>query len=109
MELNHSPFPKAIFRAYDIRGKLACFTPLWSGTAHALAKQFKDAGQSELVIGYDARLSSPFYAQILTQVCGEEGLSVTEIGCCSSPQMYYLARNYSGNGIMVTASHNQNR
>ncbi|EXB69844.1 phosphomannomutase/phosphoglucomutase [Acinetobacter sp. 230853] len=107
MELNHSPFPKAIFRAYDIRGKLACFTPaVVRATAHALAKQFKEAGQSELVIGYDARLSSPFYAQILTQVCGEEGLSVTEIGCCSSPQMYYLARNYSGNGIMVTASHN---
>ena len=100
-------FPKAIFRAYDIRGALSVFTPaIVRATAQALAEQFKQSGQQQLVLGYDARLSSPFYAQIIAEVCQQAGLSVIELGCCSSPQMYYLARNYGGNGIMVTASHN---
>lgn len=100
-------FPFYIFRAYDIRGKISVLTPeLVQAIAQGLVQQYQQAGQTELVIGYDARLSSPFYAQLIAQVCRNHGLAVTELGCCSSPLMYYIARDFSGNGIMVTASHN---
>ena len=100
-------FPLNIFRAYDIRGKLSNLTPnIICSIAHALALHYKNAGQNQVVIGYDARLSSPHYAEIIQHVLQQQGLQVTNIGCCSSPMMYYIARDFGGNGIMVTASHN---
>lgn len=100
-------FPLNIFRAYDIRGKLSNLTPnIICSIAHALALHYKNAGQNQVVVGYDARLSSPHYAEIIQHVLQQQGLQVTNIGCCSSPMMYYIARDFGGNGIMVTASHN---
>ncbi|WP_038343328.1 phosphomannomutase/phosphoglucomutase [Acinetobacter sp. A47] len=100
-------FPLNIFRAYDIRGKLSNLTPdIICSIAHALALQYKNAGQNQVVIGYDARLTSPYYAEIIQQVFQQQGFQVTQIGCCSTPMMYYIARDFGGNGIMVTASHN---
>ena len=100
-------FPLNIFRAYDIRGKLSNLTPnIICSIAHALALQYKNAGQNQVVVGYDARLTSPHYAEIIQHALQQEGLQVTSIGCCSSPMMYYIARDFGGNGIMVTASHN---
>lgn len=107
MNIQQEIFPRHIFRAYDIRGKV---TQLGSRTiqaiAHGLAQQFKLCGQRRIVLGYDARLTSPSYAQIIKQVLSSYGFEVTEIGCCSTPQMYFAARSTDGNGIMVTASHN---
>ena len=86
-------FPLHIFRAYDIRGKLTVFTPqVVAAIAYALAEQYSLAGQSKVVIGYDARLSSPQYAAILATIFEKQGLDVTDIGCCSSPMMYFMAR-----------------
>ncbi len=100
-------FPLNIFRAYDIRGKLSNLTPnIICSIAHALAQQYIHAEQTHVVIGYDARLTSPGYANIIQKVLEQQGLNVTNIGCCSSPMMYYIARDFGGNGIMVTASHN---
>ena len=100
-------FPLNIFRAYDIRGKLSNLTPdIICSIAYALAQQYKYAEQTQIVIGYDARLTSPGYANIIQKVLEQQGLNVTNIGCCSSPMMYYIARDFGGNGIMVTASHN---
>lgn len=100
-------FPLNIFRAYDIRGKLSNLTPnIICSIAHALAQQYIHAEQTHVVIGYDARLTSPRYANIIQKVLEQQGLNVTNIGCCSSPMMYYIARDFGGNGIMVTASHN---
>lgn len=100
-------FPLSIFRAYDIRGKLSNLTPtIIRSIAHALAFQYKKYGQHQIVIGYDARLTSPTYADILQHILEKQGFEVTNIGCCSSPMMYYIARDFGGNGIMVTASHN---
>nr|WP_277604191.1 MULTISPECIES: phosphomannomutase/phosphoglucomutase [unclassified Acinetobacter] len=96
-----------IFRAYDIRGKLSNLTPnIICSIAYALASQYKNAEQTHVVIGYDARLTSPTYAHILQHIFEQQGLQVTNIGCCSSPMMYYIARDFGGNGVMVTASHN---
>ena len=100
-------FPLHIFRAYDIRGKLTVFTPkVVTAIAYALSRHYLEAGQKKLVVGYDARLSSPQYAAILTSVFESQGLDVIDLGCCSSPMMYFMARQTNGNGVMVTASHN---
>ena len=103
----YNNFPIHIFRAYDIRGKVSLLNAeMVQAIAHGLAQQYIRAGQTQLVIGYDARLSSPSYAHIIFEVCAEYQLKATIIGCCSSPMLYYIARQYAGNGIMVTASHN---
>ena len=103
----YNNFPIHIFRAYDIRGKVSLLNAeMVQAIAHGLAQQYIRAGQSQLVIGYDARLTSPSYAQIIQTVCQQHQLHTVLIGCCSSPMLYYIARQYGGNGIMVTASHN---
>ena len=62
-------FPLNIFRAYDIRGKLSNLTPdIICSIAYALAQQYKYAEQTQIVIGYDARLTSPSYANIIQKV-----------------------------------------
>ena len=100
-------FPQHIFRAYDIRGKVEHLDPrVVCAIAYGLAQQFKQQQQSEIVIGYDARLTSPYYAHLVAEMFHQQGFSVTEIGCCATPQMYFAARQTHGNGIMVTASHN---
>lgn len=100
-------FPFQIFRAYDIRGKVDVMQPeIIQGIAQALANQFLENGQFQITLGYDARLTSPYFAHIIKQVFQEKQIQVIEIGCCSTPQLYFAARNSDGNGIMVTASHN---
>lgn len=100
-------FPKQIFRAYDIRGHLDVFTPsVVQAIASGLAQQYQQAGQKVVALGYDARLSSPSYALLLKERLEAAGLNVIEVGCCSSPMLYFIARQFRGNGIMVTASHN---
>ncbi len=107
MNTSQSQFPFHIFRAYDIRGKVESMSlDLIQGIAYALAQHYKQAGQKQISLGYDARLSSPGYADLMCQVLSQEGLSVVDVGCCSTPQLYFAARKTQGNGIMVTASHN---
>ena len=106
MNIKHT-FPLNIFRAYDIRGQLSNLTPdVIHSIAYALVAQYKDAEQNRIIIGYDARLTSPYYAAIIQHIFEQQGFEVTNIGCCSSPMMYYIARDFDGNGIMITASHN---
>ena len=68
-------FPMHIFRAYDIRGKISHLNAdLVHSIARGLVKQYRNAGQHTLAIGYDARLTSPSYAKIIQQVCVEAGI-----------------------------------
>jgi phosphomannomutase/phosphoglucomutase len=107
MNFKNKKFPLQIFRAYDIRGKISLLTPeIVQATAYGLVEQYHKAGQTQLAIGYDARLTSPQYAEIIRRVCEEKGLHATIIGCCSTPLLYFIARQFGGNGIMLTASHN---
>ena len=92
-----------IFRAYDIRGRL---TPqMVEAIAHAFVLHLNQNNIKHLVLGYDARLSSPQYAYILQTILEKAGIEVEALGCCSTPMMYFSAQK-QGNGIMVTASHN---
>ena len=96
-----------IFRAYDIRGKVSLLgAGIIDAIAHGLAQQYQAAGQTRVAIGYDARISSPAFADIIARIFKDYSLEATIIGCCSSPMLYFTARQFDGNGIMVTASHN---
>ena len=107
MNIQQPIFPWQVFRAYDIRGKITFLTPeLVEAVAYGLVCQYQQAAQTTVVIGYDARLSSPAYAQIIQTIFEKQGFNVVNVGCCSSPMLYYSARQFAGNGIMVTASHN---
>ena len=107
MDTPLTSFPLQIYRAYDIRGKVSVLTPhvVWA-TACALAKDYLDAGEKTISLGYDARLTSPYYAAIMADVFQQHGLVVKEVGCCSSPMLYFMSRLSAGNGVMITASHN---
>ena len=101
------PFPMHIFRAYDIRGKVSLLgAGIIDAIAHGLAQQYQAAGQTRVAIGYDARISSPAFADTIARIFKDYSLEATIIGCCSSPMLYFTARQFDGNGIMVTASHN---
>lgn len=103
----HSRVTTAIFRAYDIRGDLKQLTPsVVARIGQGFAQFYQHAQQQQIVIGYDARLSSPHYARIVQQCLTDAGFETILIGQCSTPMLYCIAKQYQGNGIMVTASHN---
>ena len=99
--------PRKIFRAYDIRGNVTLLTAeLVRQIALALASHYILANQKQVVLGFDARLDSERYSQMIAEVLQHAGLEVISIGCVSSPLLYFAALKYAGNGVMVTASHN---
>ena len=106
--LENTWLERKIFRAYDIRGHLKILTPtLITEIGFALAKMLIEANQKKVTVGFDARLTSADYAQRMIQAFLQSGLDVIEIGCVSSPVLYFAAGQYSsGNGVMITASHN---
>lgn len=96
-----------LFRAYDVRGPVSELTEdLVSRIGRALGKLLRDLGQNQLVLGYDARLTSPAYAEVLAESFKVSGLTVHELGLVPTPLMHFSSRAHQNNGVMVTASHN---
>lgn len=109
MPLTLQPFPSQIFRAYDIRGALLYFTEdvMWS-IAQSFAFQLNHQKIDHIVLGHDARLMGMRYAQIMIQVLNQHHIEVTFLGCCSTPVMYFMAKQTRyQTGIILTASHNE--
>ena len=100
---------QTIFRAYDIRGIYE--DQITDETAYILGKSFgsyvKLRGKTEVLVGYDNRLSSPALAENLIKGLLESGVDVTSLGLVTTP-MYYFARQHLNKwaAIMITASHN---
>ncbi len=100
---------QTIFRAYDIRGIYEEQIP--NETAYILGKSFgsyvKLRGKTEVLVGYDNRLSSPVLADNLIKGLLESGVDVTSLGLVTTP-MYYFARQHLNKwaAVMITASHN---
>ena len=99
-------FPYHLFRAYDVRGITSILDEvLVERVARGLGATFRDRLQRQVVLGYDARLTSPRYADIVRQALVKSGLTVIEIGQVPTPVMHFAAKQHDGNGIMITASH----
>ena len=99
----------SILRAADIRG-VAGLT-LDSNTAELIGKTFgtvlKRRKINKVIVGGDGRLSTPELSRALMKGLLSCGLNVVDIGCCSTPMLYF-ASFVTGDcgGVMVTASHN---
>ncbi len=95
-----------IFRAYDIRGiypeELNEDIAFKVGGATA---QFLKA--KNLVIGEDARISSPALSAKVKEGIVSAGCNVLSIGQCTTPLFYFSVNKLNADGgIMITASHN---
>lgn len=95
-----------IFKAYDIRGIYP--EELDENIAYKIGQSFADFSKaSEIMIGYDTRISSPSLKEALIKGIIDQGKNVIDIGFCSTSCFYYtLAESGLEGGIMITASHN---
>jgi phosphomannomutase/phosphoglucomutase len=104
MQLNPS-----IFREYDIRGLVDVdFTPeVVYLLGIAAGRYFHEAGETNVLIGRDNRLSGPALRDALVSGLQAESMHITDIGVVITPA-FYFAREYLkiNAGIMLTASHN---
>ncbi len=94
-----------IFKSYDIRGVYG--EQLFDETAEAVAKGFvKVLTPTTVVVGRDARVSSPSLHTKLIEGLTSVGVNVIDIGMVSTDMYYYACATKKLPGIMVTASHN---
>ncbi|MFG3149220.1 phosphomannomutase/phosphoglucomutase [Streptomyces sp. NPDC048243] len=94
-----------LVKAYDVRGVVP---DQWD---EPLAELFGAAfvqvtGADAIVIGHDMRPSSPGLSRAFARGAAARGVDVTEIGLCSTDQLYYASGAFTLPGAMFTASHN---
>ncbi len=103
---------ETIFRAYDIRGRYPAQinADVVREVVPAIVKALKMApkGVKTLVVGHDARLSSPeLYGACIETLEKENGVRVVPVGLITTPMLYFLVNEHKADGgITVTASHN---
>ena len=100
--------PASIFKAYDIRGIVPA--TLDEATARALGRAFgtaaRAAGEAEVAVGRDGRLSGPALSAALIAGLVDAGLQVIDLGMVTTPMLYFAASTLCRSGIQVTGSHN---
>lgn len=99
----------AVFKAYDIRGKVPgqLDTDFARQLGQALAQQARTQGIHGLVVGYDGRLSSPALAQALQEGILSGGIDTIDLGMVHTPLVYFGAhQKNTGSGVAITGSHN---
>ncbi|MBQ0987217.1 phosphomannomutase/phosphoglucomutase [Streptomyces sp. F63] len=94
-----------IVKAYDVRGVVP---DQWD---EPLAELFGAAfarvtGAEAVVVGHDMRPSSPGLSRAFGRGAAARGADVTEIGLCSTDQLYFASGRLGLPGAMFTASHN---
>ncbi len=94
------------FKAYDIRGEINVNIDqdIVYRIGRAVAQHF--AARS-VVVGYDARETSPSFADAITKGVEDYGSNVISIGLSGTEEMYWAVSEFAAcAGIEVTASHN---
>jgi phosphomannomutase len=94
-----------IVKAYDVRGVVP---DQWDESlAELFGAAFAQVTQAEaIVVGYDMRPSSPGLSRAFARGAAARGVDVTEIGLCSTDQLYFASGQLGLPGAMFTASHN---
>jgi phosphomannomutase/phosphoglucomutase len=98
-----------IFREYDIRGIVG--EQLTDETvaiiARALGTFFVQNGAKRIAVGYDARMSSPRFRDLLVEGFRETGCDAVLIGRVPTPVLYHTVFTKAvDGGVMITGSHN---
>ena len=94
------------FKAYDIRGEigLSIDENIAYRIGRAVAQHFS---AKSIVIGFDARQTSPAFAAAASQGARDAGADVLNIGMAGTEEMYWAVTEFGACvGIEVTASHN---
>ncbi|HCK82555.1 MAG TPA: phosphomannomutase/phosphoglucomutase [Candidatus Competibacter sp.] len=101
---------KSIFREYDIRGVVdRDLTPdVVRDIGQAIGSLAGERGETTVIVGRDARLSSPLLCRALKAGIHAAGLDVLDLGTVSTPLLYYATHTLGASraGVMVTGSHN---
>lgn len=102
-----------IFRAYDVRGQIGkewCLNDDYNDAfliGQAIGGQLIRRGSDNIIVGRDARNSSPAIAKQLIRGLVSTGCIVTDIGITATPVLYFALTHIDiPNGIMITGSHN---
>jgi len=101
--------PQEIFKAYDIRGIVGktLTAEIVEAIGHAIGSEATTRRQTQIVIGYDGRLSGPDLAAALARGIRKSGIHVIDLGMVATPMVYFAACHLGTNcGVMVTGSHN---
>lgn len=101
----------AIFREYDIRGKVGSELDVAQvyDLTRAIAYYFVEHNPSvrTIVVGMDGRTHSPQIKDEVLRGLTDSGLDVLFVGLCPSPALYFALYNCDVEaGLMITASHN---
>lgn len=98
----------AVVKSNDIRGIVP--DQLDESLAYALGAGVADVlGPSVVVVGRDARTSSPSLARALCDGVTARGVDVLDAGLTSTDELYFATGHLQLPGVMVTASHNPGR
>ncbi len=95
----------SIFRAYDIRG-------IYPGeineeSAYKIGKAFGlYLKEGEVIVGYDARVSSPVLKRAFAEGVMDEGINVWGIGLVTVDMIYFASGFFHLPAAIITASHN---
>ena len=104
-----------IFKAYDIRGRYP--KEINEEVVAKIAREVRGRlGGGKIVVGHDARLSSPaLYKSVLQSLKIKKFLpagrqvkfKIEAVGLATTPMLYFLVNKLkAAGGIMITASHN---
>ncbi|KMS79871.1 MULTISPECIES: phosphomannomutase/phosphoglucomutase [Streptomyces] len=94
-----------IVKAYDVRGVVPDqWDEALAGLFGAAFAEVTEA--AAIVVGHDMRPSSPGLSRAFARGAADRGADVTEIGLCSTDQLYYASGALNLPGAMFTASHN---
>jgi len=95
----------AIFKAYDVRGTVPA--QLDEEAARRIGYAFaRFTGADRIVIGRDARTSSPVLAAALGDGIRAAGGGVSDLGMVTTDMVYFASGHFDLPGAVVTASHN---
>lgn len=106
-------FPSAIFRKYDIRGRVAGDNPqITPELANAVGKGYgtymqRTHNTERVYVGCDNRPTSPILKKALIEGLLSTGVDVTDIGDVMTPSVYYASAQHGARagGIQITGSH----
>lgn len=94
------------FKAYDIRGEIN--VNIDEAIAYRIGRAVaQHCAAKSVVIGFDARETSPAFAKAAAQGVTDAGSDVIDIGLAGTEEMYWAVTEFGAcAGIEVTASHN---
>src|SRR3989344_4566741 len=103
----------SIFHQYDVRGiypeelNVGNVRNVANAIGQFLGARLTGSGQARVIVGEDARNSSPELRRAVIEGLNDAGVNVVHIGLPTTPLFYFAVNNLkTDGGIMITASHN---